>query len=140
MIIKLFIENPNQLKTYNKLYKITYNILNKFCNTCPKEYLHVIPKLKLTPFIISIRNKEIKSFYGWADTIEQNGRIDEVIVTYDNCLTRFTTKQLRPIVAHELAHCIDNLIRGSDCPAHDKEWKKIVKLLGGQPSTRIFIN
>lgn len=145
MFISINYDNPKYLKLQKKIFNLTLKILNNFLNKCDYYYESDSDKIKNkiendSIFIISI-NKRLKNIYGQSiDCLEKNKyKHYNIEYSYD-LLKNLKIKQLKLIVIHELAHSIDCIIRGPFQPFHDKHWKKIVNILGGQPSMFIDIN
>lgn len=124
------------LKEQLKIIKYLDIAIKIFNENAYGEYKKCIHFLPIIPFKLDIMKKQkwwyaAVSFSGTKNNITQfYFEIDKETLTYDGIKLYF-------IVAHELAHCIDFMMRGDSF--HDKKWKKICNIIGAQPSSAIDI-
>lgn len=76
----------------------------------------------------------IKTYWASCEAETKKEKIKGFVLTFNSELfsPKMTIKFRREIITHELAHCIDDVMRGVNTERyHDEHWQKIHKLLGG---------
>lgn len=139
MKINLNIKNKKYFKLLNKITEISYEILIKFIKKHPHKYDNIIIDIELIPFEFLI-NERLTGCYAQAYFYKTKNKINKQIIEFSPQINAFNKRQLKLIVAHELAHSIDFLIRGENFKDHDAEWKEIAIILKTQPTFTIDIN
>lgn len=140
MQINVIIKHKEHSKTLCIIAEISHKILQKFVDNCPTEYKHILQELNVIPIEVSM-SKKFKTFYAQAYYKAYKKILHTLTIEYAEDLVKFNKRQIRLIVAHELAHSIDFILRGikNDFKHHDKVWQKIAILLGAQPYPTIEI-
>jgi hypothetical protein len=122
------------IDTYSPYYKRQMQVMKLIKKSCDKFYdsQEFDDKYKLIfkgiPTYISFSTKE--SVYATANFVEGNHNNIESFQLEISVYTFFLDKKkIYDIISHEIAHCIDFVIRGNSF--HDDYWRFIHKEMGG---------
>jgi hypothetical protein len=117
-----------------KMMRVAVRAEKKFLKNCGPEYDEHLKKIKNTPIYMNTSEKLIAT-YGIATRSDLTAKIFELSITLTHKIGDYKRPLIYEIVSHELAHCIDFIIRGESF--HDEEWRKIHRLMGGTGETGI---
>jgi predicted SprT family Zn-dependent metalloprotease len=93
-----------------------------------KDYKIIIENLRSIPVVLKI-NKNFKRIAGRMMGVMENKALVGLTIEINPLLVEYGNKTTYDVVSHEVAHCIDYVIRGES--KHDNQWKYIHKLMGG---------
>lgn len=129
--------NSDYVNLEIKLMKVAQRAINKFFKNCGNDYLPHFNKILEIPTSICITENFRRccgeAFY--TGKVNCPNSITELHMTFTHKIERYNKAHTYEIVSHELAHCIDFLIRGDSF--HDEPWREIHRLMGGTGETFI---
>jgi hypothetical protein len=117
-----------------KMMRVAVRAEKKFLKECGPEYADHIKNIKKTPITI-ITSEKLISCYGIATKQDLTSKLFSLSITLTHKIGDYSKALIYEIVSHELAHCIDFIVRGESY--HDEEWRKIHRLCGGTGETEI---
>lgn len=129
--------NSDYINLEIKLMKVARRAINKFLNNCGNAYDAYIGLIYDIPVNIhtteNFRRCCGEAFFTGVSNDPK--KITELHMTFTHRIERYNKAHTYEIVSHELAHCVDFLIRGDSF--HDEPWRQIHRLMGGTGETFI---
>jgi hypothetical protein len=116
------------------MMRVAVRAEKKFLKNCGPEYAEHIKKIKKTPITI-ITSEKLISCYGIASKEDLTSKLFSLSITLTHKIGDYSKALIYEIVSHELAHCIDFIVRGES--NHDAPWREIHQLMGGTGHTEI---
>ena len=117
-----------------KMMRVAVRAEKKFLKNCGDEYSEHIKAIKSTPITMSTSERLIAN-YAYACRSELTDEHFQLSITLSHSMQNYNRKLVYEIISHELAHCIDFIVRGESY--HDEEWRKIHQLMDGTGNTGI---
>lgn len=129
--------NSDYVNLEVKLMKVAERAIRKFLKNCDESYIKYIDRIYTVPVNIRITENFRRccgeAFYTGSGKSAE--KVEELHMTFTHKIARYNKAHIYEIVSHELAHCIDFLIRGDSF--HDEPWREIHRLMGGTGETFI---
>lgn len=133
--MKLIISEKDEFfDTKLRMLKYLKKAIKKFVKNAGPGYRTAIRELEKIPIELTI-SRRLKNTYGIANTETKYKKVKTLLITLTHEIDTYSPKLIYQIVSHELAHCIDFIVRGDSF--HDEPWKKIHRIMGGEATTFI---
>lgn len=123
-------------KSYNQYIKRIWAYIETSLDNAAqknKELTKYINKFYCKLYLDVKINDRINRYWASCQTEVKNHKIVGFTLEFNPEIfeSKMTIKFRREIITHELAHCIDEVMRGEADRYHDAHWQYIHKLLGG---------
>jgi hypothetical protein len=114
-----------------RLSKVCGKALRIFAKNAPKKYLQILDKMLKIPIIVSIDENLPEKILGLAKLYKNKSKtkITLLAILINKDVIKYKSKDFYEVISHELAHCIDYVLRGRT--GHDKQWRHLHKLMNG---------
>lgn len=135
--MKIIIDSfDDEFETLIKVTRCINRAFKKFLVNSDGEFVQYMDAFCSIPIYITT-NHRLSNTLGLASYQEINNKICLLDIQFINHINRFNNKLLYEVVSHELAHCVDYIIRGKS--AHDAEFKRLHRFMKGTGNTCIPI-